>query len=297
MFSMILEKKASHPSRRPEKIVACLEWLLQNNDLYRQFKANFETIMHYMNADPDHATAFKYYSTSTFTSGKKDVSLADQLGEEQMALLVPREDIPGDRDWDMCEIPAAVCYERALEIHREITRVYYGQKSLEEKVFPVQHRYGTGGWFKARDHKIGRQGLTSWHLDMLYDGFRTDSNYPFYQLDSTIKDRIGAFNNVSANVKDLEKQLTVDDLNEQKEGKKRDPYGHFGTKIPTTSVNSKQFCQSHCMNLIALSEKLQRQPNFLLTLSQNDNWPEIQAVIEGGIGKSSMFLYDYLTAV
>ena len=284
---MIIEKKDGKHPRRPEKIRQCLEWLAINNHLYQKFYSNFETIMRYMDADANHTDGFKYFSASTFDSGKKGVSLEEQLGEEKMALLVPREDIEG-RDWNMSEIPAAVCVERvcleqALDVHRESTKVFYGQQFLEEKVFPVQYRYGTGGWYKKRNHTIGRQGLTSMRLDMLFDGFRRDPNYAFYQLDTSIKDRIGTYNHLTVKVKDLIEPLIAADLDPAAD----DPHSRYGKKVPCTIPNSQNFWQQKTMELIALSDRLQREPDFLITLSQNDNWPEIQEVKKGNAGKKT----------
>lgn len=53
--------------------------------------------------------------------------------------------------------------------------------------------------------------------------------------------------------------------------------------MPSTIPNSKNFWYVKLNELLAMSCKLGRTPDIFLTLTQNDGWPEAQAVFKDGV--------------
>ena len=60
-------------------------------------------------------------------------------------------------------------------------------------------------------------------------------------------------------------------------------YDKLGQIVPATITGSKSYWNSKTLDLLAMSRKL-GQPTFFITLTQNDNWPEIQNHIVNGPG-------------
>ena len=65
-----------------------------------------------------------------------------------------------------------------------------------------------------------------------------------------------------------------------------DPYAAYGTEVPRSIPGSKQYWKSFGLDLVAMTEQ-RGIPDFFLTLSPNDNWPQIQSTIRNGWGASA----------
>ena len=63
-----------------------------------------------------------------------------------------------------------------------------------------------------------------------------------------------------------------------------DPYASYGTEVPRVVLGSKQYWKSFGYDLVAMTEQL-GIPDFFVTLSPNDNWPQIQSTIKKGWGQ------------
>ena len=119
----------------------------------------------------------------------------------------------------------------------------------------------------------------------MVDGrFRHEHSWIFWQLDALVKQRIGQYNRVSVRVDEQGKQITHGDI--EKEKTEFDPFAKFGEKVPSNLPNSRNYWTQKLQELLALSEELNREPDFMITLTQNDYWPELQAVVQGGPGAS-----------
>ena len=62
-------------------------------------------------------------------------------------------------------------------------------------------------------------------------------------------------------------------------------YDTLGTIVPMTITGSRCYWNSKLLDLLALSRKFGK-PTVFITLTQNDNWPEIQNHISNGPGHS-----------
>ena len=65
--------------------------------------------------------------------------------------------------------------------------------------------------------------------------------------------------------------------------KQADPYAVYGTEIPRIIPGSKQFWKSFGLDLVAFVEQ-RGLPDFFLTLTAYDGWPQIQAMLKHGWG-------------
>ena len=62
-----------------------------------------------------------------------------------------------------------------------------------------------------------------------------------------------------------------------------DPYSVYGTEIPRIIPGSKEFWRSFGLDLVAFVEQ-RGLPNFFLTLTAYDGWPQVQATLRDGWG-------------
>ena len=62
-----------------------------------------------------------------------------------------------------------------------------------------------------------------------------------------------------------------------------DPYATYGTEVPRIIPGSKQFWRSFGLDLVSFVEQ-RGVPDFFLTLTAYDGWPQIQATLQHGWG-------------
>ena len=168
---------------------------------------------------------------------------------------------------------------------RECTSVQYGQKYLLEKAFPHLFPYGKGGWY----YKC-LLGLSQYTKSKLLDCrgyFSNDVNFPFFMFDYMTKIRLHSYNSKKiVAVKKLEHRLTAGEVMAANKVQDDDNYASYGTEVPRVIPGSKQYWKSFGYDLIAKAELL-GIPDYFITLSPNDNWPQIQATIRRGWGASA----------
>ena len=67
--------------------------------------------------------------------------------------------------------------------------------------------------------------------------------------------------------------------------KVNDPYARYGTEVPRNIPGSAQYWRSFGLDLIAMVEQRGLGlPDFFLTLSGHDGWPQVQAMLRNGWG-------------
>ena len=234
------------------------------------------------------------------------------LGEEERLLLVPFEDF-AVRNVNLEDVEAGMQHprdlseaesaENAQKAIRDFTYVKYGSKYLEEKVWPHIFWRGTGGFYKPEAHGWSRRDYVTFrtlmvsismvvshvrtqmvihrHTLQLYAGLRKEHAWTFYQTDQMIKEMIRGYNFVTVKVANLATPLVNRDLVPTAESG-YEPYNRFGKVVPVSIPNSRNFMASKGLDLLALSGKKGREPCYLITLTQNDNWPEFQTSIRKG---------------
>ena len=65
--------------------------------------------------------------------------------------------------------------------------------------------------------------------------------------------------------------------------KDNDPYAKYGTEVPRSIPGSAQYWKAFGLDLIAMVQG-RGSPDFFLTLSAYDGWPQVQATLREGWG-------------
>ena len=283
-FLAVSEEDIKSNSKKPEtdvRVQRALKWLKENNVLYSNFYAHFETL-------------YRFQPRSALLNPslleQQDIALDDLLQEEAIGMVFPSSSdyfnqFPAIHS---AQQAAGVQHpredhqemmERALEEIRQISTTVYGDKFLEPKVFPHIHPFGFGGWHSGCSMDF------SDHVKMrLYDvrgWFARDRQYPFYKFDLMTKLRLKAYAAKTVNVAQQTEKVTSEKvLTAEQSG---DPYSCYGKEIPNCIPGSPQYWKSFGLDLIAMTQT-RGLPDFFVTLSVNDAWPHVQATIRDGWG-------------
>ena len=112
-----------------------------------------------------------------------------------------------------------------------------------------------------------------------------DPFYPFFMYDLMTKLRLRSYSRLRAvktcglqETLTASKVLNAEHLNE--------PYAQYGTKVPRVVPGTRQHWKSFCLDLTAFVEQ-RGFPDFFLTLSANDGWPQVQATLAKGWGSNA----------
>ena len=90
----------------------------------------------------------------------------------------------------------------------------------------------------------------------------------------------------------LEHKLTDGEVSKANKDS-HDPYASYGTDVPRSIPGSKQYWKSFGLDLVAMTQQI-GIPDFFLTLSPNDNWPQIQSTIKKA-GVAVQILLNFMT--
>ena len=283
-FLAVSEEDIKSNSKKPEtdvRVQRALKWLKENNVLYSNFYAHFETL-------------YRFQPRSALLNPslleQQDIALKDLLQEEAIGMVFPSSSdyfnqFPAIHS---AQQAAGVQHpredhqemmERALEEIRQISTTVYGDKFLEPKVFPHIHPFGFGGWHSGcfmdfSDHvKMRLYDVRGW--------FARDRQYPFYKFDLMTKLRLKAYAAKTVNVAQQTEKVTSEKvLTAEQSG---DPYSCYGKEMPNCIPGSPHYWKSFGLDLIAMTQT-RGLPDFFVTLSVNDAWPHVQATIRDGWG-------------
>ena len=251
--------------------------LRQINHLYQKFFSNYDTLYRY------HPERIVHLNDASRFTDDKDLTLAYHLKDELTGIVMntdepgkipnldPRSDVAGVQH-------PRPDYDQHLQELIQLTKVRYNDMCLEAKLFPHLFPFATGGW--TEDSPL-KQGEYLKHRLLNYDDrWRKDPSYYFY--DRLIKQRLFYV----AHARRARTTGRVDDLTA---GNMRDKnsnsfYDKLGQIVPAQITGSRSYWSSKLLDLLAMSRKLGK-PTFFMTLTQNDNWIEIQNYIHNGPGK------------
>ena len=163
------------------------------------------------------------------------------------------------------------------EALQNLCQAKYGEHYLDVKAFPHLHPYGYGGWY----HKCPM--AFNAHIKMrLFDirgVYAADSCYCFFKYDYMVKVRLRMYHaRKVVKVQNLTQSLNAGDVKNT-----GDPYAVYGTDIPRVIPGSKQFWKSFGLDLVTFVEQ-RGLPQFFLTLTAHDLWPQVQASLARGWG-------------
>ena len=285
-FMLINEPISDDSVKYPEaceRIRQALHWLKKNNHLYKDFMARFETLYRYVRQDVVNPEALKLDHNEILES--EALGLAFPVDSEYFEQYSP---LYGDTDLAGIQNPKPHMTD---EVHdniqqlRECTSVQYDQKYLFEKAFPHLFPYGKGGWFY--NCLLGLSQYTKSKLLDCRGYFSNDVNFPFFMFDYMTKIRLRSYNSKKVvTVSKLEQNLTAGKVMAADKQSNVDNYASYGTEVPRVVPGSKQYWKSFGYDLVAKVEQL-GIPDYFITLSPNDNWPQIQRTIRKGWGASA----------
>lgn len=257
------------------RIRNAIKWFHANNHLYSNFFAQYETLLKYLKPSFINPTLLQ----------EQNISLDQLLEDEAVGMAFPLDanyfdNFPAmTKDWSE-DIAGRQCPRpEAHRILQDLTRAKYGEKYLDCKSFPHLHPWGHGGWYNNCQMPFNA------HIKMrLFDIrglFAEDPCYPFFKYDWMCKVRLRMYNAQTViQVEKLSQPLNASKVSNS------DPYSVYGSKMPRIVPGSKQFWRSFGLDLIAFVEE-RGIPDFFLTLTAHDGWPQLQSTLKDGWGASA----------
>ena len=158
----------------------------------------------------------------------------------------------------------------------DIVYTKYGEMFLDVKTFPHLHPWGFGGWHY--DCEMSFSAHIKMRLFDIRGWFASDYPYPFFKFDFMSKSRLRMY----ASKRCVQIGNLTEVLNASK-AKDNDPYSKYGTEVPRSIPGSAQYWKSFGLDLVAMVEQ-RGLPDFFLTLSAHDGWPQVQATLCEGWG-------------
>ena len=250
-----------------------LKWYRSNNHLYSSFHSNFETLYRYSKPEIMNPRLLEAQETR----------LSDLLQDELIGMTFPLDStyfdgLPSQVEAGVQHPQASLgeCGHNLLEL----VTARYGEAFLEPKVFPHLHPWGYGGWFYDCEMNFAA------HIKMRVFDVRgwwaQDPIYPFFKYDYMTKMRLRGYNaRRTVKVGELTAKLSASKVRQS--AKHDQPYSIYGTEVPRTIPGSKQYWKSFGLDLTAFVHQ-RGLPDFFVTLSAYDCWPQTQVTIARGWG-------------
>ena len=163
---------------------------------------------------------------------------------------------------------------------RDLVTTKYGEKDLEPKSFPHLHPWGFGGWYYKSDMTF------SAHVKMrLFDvrgWYAEDPIYPFFKFDYMTKRTLrGYASRRTVKCAQLSEPLNAGKVRDGERSSSR--YEVYGSEVTRTVPGSLQHWKSFGLDLTAMVAQ-RGLPDFFVTLSAYDCWPQTQATLLHGWG-------------
>lgn len=254
------------------KIRAALKFLKKYNHLYETFFSNFETLFRYFKHKPGGPQFLPVYGTD-FKPADIDKRKEEILHLEKIGMMIPSHDLTSGANVTTEDTAVQHLKKKKLELNH-ILQTYTGYRNpmLEAKTWPCLFPIGRGGWCDGS--MFSRSEYIKWRLLMVWPNFRDTSSYLFASLDGIIKTRLEAMHSLrKVKTCTLKESLTVQDLVDES------VYTRYGSEVPKSIPNSANFWNAKLCDLLAISSKLNREPDYFITLTQNDSWDEIQSAV------------------
>ena len=260
------------------RIHKALKWYHNHNHLYEKFFSTYETLFQFVKPSFINPELLR----------DQRMSLEDLLQDEAIAMAFPTdskyfENYPLIYKTDAV---AALQHPQSEEDTcrdslQQLVHTKYGERFLEPKAFPHLHPWGHGGWHYACPLEF------SSHVKMrLFDvrgWWAEDPVHPFFKFDLMTKLRLKAYaSHRVVKVSKLSDPLSARKVREG-EGAEYEPYSCYGADVPRNIPGSKQYWKSFGLDLVAFAQQ-RGLPDYFLTLSVNDCWPQTQAALCRGWG-------------
>ena len=265
------------------RIHRALKWLKSQNRLYDSFFANYETLFRYAKPGFINPELLEH----------QDIPLEDLLEQEALGMAFPVDSryfdqfpLIFDEGEDKPDVvgmqhPQTPMMESQGAL-RDLVTTKYGEKDLEPKSFPHLHPWGFGGWYYKSDMTF------SAHVKMrLFDvrgWYAEDPIYPFFKFDYMTKRTLrGYASRRTVKCAQLSEPLNAGKVRDGERSSSR--YEVYGSEVPRTVPGSLQHWKSFGLDLTAMAAQ-RGLPDFFVTLSAYDCWPQTQATLSRGWGAS-----------
>ncbi len=272
MYSAYLNKEVPNYSKSSStKICQALRWLKQNNDLYKQFLANAETLYKNYPVLPD----------GNAIVDRKGQQVETQLEKEEEALLMPVE--------TPCDMPHIEADKDSAGTQHPITKSLkwdkmpnptYVDPHLEAKGWPHLFPYGCGSWYPGSP--LAPSEYVKMRLLNVHNRWRMDPTWSFFWFDRQTKAQLCHQSRIRRMNKATSTNPTAKELRDEASSESVNPYDRYGTDVTRSITGSKSYWSSKLLDLLAMTREF-GQPTFFFTLTQNDNWPEIQNLVKHGL--------------
>ena len=261
------------------RIKNAIRWFRAHNHLYSSFFAHYETLLRYV----------KPGFINPGLLEDQNISLDRLLEGEAAGMAFPLDakyfdDFPliynepalGPSDKAGRQYPQPQAATECREKLVDLCHTTYGEKYLDTKAFPHLHPYGHGGWYHRCP--MAFQAHIKMRLFDVRGRFAADPCYCFFKYDYMVKVRMRMHNaRKVVKVQNLTQTLNAANV------RGNDPYAVYGTDIPRVIPGSKQFWKSFGLDLVSFVEQ-RGLPQYFLTLTAHDLWPQVQATLNGGWG-------------
>ena len=281
LFGFLAVKDSDIWQRSPSpvsslRIKKAIRWLHVNNHLYSKFFSQYETLFRYCKPS--------FINPSLLED--QSISLEKLLEDEAAGMAFPLDakyfdDFPIIHR-DLHADVAGRQYPRP-ELNKSIIdlcQAKYGEMYLDCKTFPHLHPWGYGGWY----HKcpIPFNAHVKMRIFDIRGFYAEDRCYPFFKYDYMLKVRLRMHEaRKVVKVRSLSEPLTAGRVTQR-----HDPYSVYGTEIPRIIPGSKEYWRSFGLDLVAFVEQ-RGLPDFFLTLTAYDGWPQVQATLRNGWGATA----------
>ena len=258
------------------RIHRAINWLHSNNPLYNKFFTEYETLFRYVKPG---------FINPTLLEDQK-IPLKNLLEEEAIGMAFPVDsnyfdqfpliystNNEGSGDVAGRQYPRPECQANL----QDIAYTKYGERFLDVKTFPYLHPWGFGGWHY--DCEMSFSAHVKMRLFDIRGWFASDFLYPFFKFDFMTKSRLRMY----ASKRCVQVNNLTEALNASKIKGSDDPYAKYGTEVPRSVPGSAQYWKAFGLELVAMVEQ-RGLPNFFLTLSAHDGWPQVQTTLRDGWG-------------
>ena len=275
-----IEASSSNPGSSL-RIHRALKWFKDHNSLYQTFFANYETLFR----------SVKPGFVNPELLECQDIPLQDLLQDEVVGMAFPVDSryydqfplIYGEDEADIAGLQHPQnSVPQCRESVRDLVHTQYGEIDLEPKAFPHLHPWGYGGWHYKCELNF------SPHVKMrLFDvrgWFAEDPHYVFFKFDYMTKRLLrGYASRRTVKTGQLTEPLSATKVRQGE--KASESYQIYGTEIPRTVPGSLQHWKSFGLDLTAMVAQ-RGLPDFFVTLSAYDCWPQTQSTLASGWGSS-----------
>ena len=278
MFGLLcgrVDMRRQRETRKQEemKVRKALTWLRKNNPLFKRFFANCETVFPALSKGEQTMIA----PPDTIRTTRGD-DMSEEMGAEERGYFIPANQFPCD-DFTEDDYIRPVAHPStpigSAEDFKRMTRPGLFNRNLEAMAFPCDFPGGEGSYDPKAD--LSHRDYCKYLLLHIMEQFRKNPLLIFFMVDRYIK--MSMIQNARAVIAPTGKKAvekpTAGDLSDPR----HDVYKRYGTRVAANIPGSKSYWWKAQQEVLAICIELKRPPDYFVTFTTNDNWPEIQSLL------------------